>query len=129
MEKKRNHIQTMSNNSDLITKINGSISDRSVIWSRYDEAIQEALKLEQYSQFNNPNTPLLPQSLSQTQTPPDEIASANWQLQQESQKIAQSKNNIQKYQEEIAQNQKQFFIVIGVGIALIFILILIIFNQ
>ncbi len=119
----------MSDNSDLIKKINGSISDRSLIWSKYDAGINEAQKLDQYPQFNNPNTPLLSSSLSQTQTPPDEIASVNWQLQQEDQKITQSQNKIKQYQEEITQNQKQFFIVMGVGIFLIFILILIIFNN
>jgi hypothetical protein len=75
----------MSNNSDLISKISETLSDRSVIWTRYDEAMAEAQKLNQYKQFNNPNNPLLSSSLSQTKTPPDEIASVNWQLQQEDQ--------------------------------------------
>jgi phage gp16-like protein len=118
----------MSNNSDLIKKISDLISDRSVIWSRYDEAIVEAQKLDQYQQFNNPNVPLLSSSLSQTKTPPDEIASVNWQLQQESQKIAQSKNNIEKYQAEIAETQKQFWIVVGIAIFIIFIFLISLFK-
>lgn len=115
--------------SELVQELLGIIHDRSQTWSRYDAAVTEAGKLKDYRQFDNPQSSALPKPLSQTQTPPDEIPAVLWQLKQECETIAQEEKNITEYQQQIEQTQKQFFIVVGIAIAMIAITVLIIILQ
>jgi len=106
------------------------VNQRSRLWEKYDEALQQEKELNQYAgQFSDSNSSQNLPNLSNTNTPPDELAAAVWQLKQESEKIKQARSRIQSYQEDIAKTKQQFFIVVGITIAIFVIILIMIFNR
>ena len=106
------------------------VNQRSRLWEKYDEALQQEKELNQYAgQFSDSNSSQNLPNLSNTNTPPDELAAAVWQLKQESEKIKQARSRIQSYQEDIAETKQQFFIVIGIAIAILIIILIMIFSR
>jgi hypothetical protein len=106
------------------------VNQRSRVWEKYDEARQQETELNQYAgQFSNSSSSQTLPNLSSTNTPPDELAAAVWQLKQEAEKIKQAKSRIQSYQDEIAKTKQQFFIVVGVAVAIVIILLIMVFKR
>jgi outer membrane protein TolC len=106
------------------------VNQRSRLWEKYDEALQQERELNQYAgQFSSSNSSQNLPNLSNTNTPPDELAAAVWQLKQESEKIKQARSRIQSYQEDIAKTKQQFFIVVGIAVVVFIIILIMIFNR
>ena len=90
------------------------VSQRSRIWEKYDAARQQEAELNKYAgQFSHSGSSQVLPNLSSTNTSPDELAAAVWQLKQEVEKIENAKSLIQSYQSDIAKTNQQFFIVAG----------------
>lgn len=105
------------------------VDQRSRLWEKYDEALQQEKELNQYAgQFSGSNSSQNLPNLSNTNTPPDELAAAVWQLKQESEKIKRARSRIQSYQEDIAKTKQQFFIVVGIAVVIFIIILIMIFN-
>jgi len=106
------------------------VNQRSRLWEKYDAAQQQERELNQYAgQFSGSNSSQNLSNLSNTNTPPDELAAAVWQLKQETEKIKQARSRIQSYQENIAKTKQQFFIFIGIAIAVFVIILIAILNR
>jgi len=106
------------------------VNQRSRLWEKHDEALQQEKELNQYAgQFSNSNSSQNLPNLSNTNTPPDELAAAVWQLKQESEKIKQARSRIQSYQTDIAKTKQQFFIVVGIAVVILIIILIMIFNR
>jgi|GEM_PF-3495368 len=106
------------------------VSQRSHIWEKYDEARQQEAELNQYAdQFGGSGSSQSLPNLSSSNTPPDELAAAVWQLKQKAEKIKQAKSQIQSYRDEIAKTNQQFFIVVGTAAVIVLIFLVIIFNH
>ncbi len=106
------------------------IDHRNKIWQKYDESVQQQKELSSYSsQFSASNISQNIPPLTGTETPPDELAAAVWQLKQESEKISRSKAKIEQYQSEIAATRNQFFAVVGITILLAVIVLFSLFGK
>jgi outer membrane murein-binding lipoprotein Lpp len=106
------------------------VNQRSHIWKKYDEARQQETELNQYTgQFGGSGSSQSLPTLSNSKTPPDELAAAVWQLKQKVEKINQAKSQVQEYQDEIAKTNQQFLIVAGIAVAIVLILLIMIFNH
>jgi hypothetical protein len=108
----------------------GFVDQRSRIWEKYDAARQQETELNQYAgKFSGSNSSKNLPNLTSTNTPPDELAAAVWQLKQEAEKIKQAEAQIQSYQNDIAKTKQQFIIVVGIAAAVVVILFGMIFFH
>jgi hypothetical protein len=106
------------------------VNQRSYIWEKYDAARQQETELNQYAgQFSHSGSSQVLPDLSSTNTPPDELAAAVWQLKQEAEKIQAAKALIQSYQTDIAKTNQQFFIVAGAAIFAFIIILMMLFSR
>ena len=105
------------------------VEQRSQIWQKYDEACLQQKELAQYSGQFGTSAELPEIALLSGGTPPDELAASIWQLKQEKEKISQAEARIQKYQDEIAETKKQFFIVMGVAFLVVILGLFMLFKR
>ena len=106
------------------------VNQRSRIWEKHDEARQQETELNQYaSQFGSSGSSQSLPNLSSSNTPPDELAAALWQLKQEAEKIKQAKSKVQSYKDEISKTNQEFFIIVGIAAVIVLILLVMIFSH
>ena len=106
------------------------VDHRSRIWEKYDAARQQETELNQYAgQFSHSGSSQALPNLSSTNTPPDELAAAVWQLKQEAEKIQAAKSLIQSYQSDIAKTNQQFFIVAGASAFVFVVILMMLFSR
>jgi hypothetical protein len=106
------------------------VNQRSHIWEKYDAARQQEAELNQYTgQFSHSGSSQTLPNLSSTNTPPDELAAAVWQLKQEAEKIQAAKSLIQSYQSDIAKTNQQFFIVAGAAAFAFVVILMMLFSR
>ena len=106
------------------------VDQRSYLWKRYDEAKQQEKELDKYAgQFSSSSSSQNLPKLSNTKTPPDEVAEAVWQIKQEADKIGKAKSRIQSCQEGIKKTEREFFALFGIGIVSILIVLIVVLNR
>lgn len=105
------------------------INRRSKIWQKYDKALEQEAELNKFRKFDNPSSIATLPSISETNTPPDEVAAAVWELKKEAESIKQGESSIHSCQRQIEETKNQFkIIVIGGTILLILLLWFILSN-
>ncbi|MEO0770909.1 MAG: hypothetical protein AAFY72_16055 [Cyanobacteria bacterium J06649_4] len=98
------------------------IKERSSIWERYDEAVEQEKQLDRFAgEFGSSSKFAEMACLSTTQTPPDEVAAVVWKLKQESQEIKRMNDQIDSYHKDIEETKKQFFVVVACAVVVVFI--------
>ncbi|MEO1432441.1 MAG: hypothetical protein AAFV71_25900 [Cyanobacteria bacterium J06633_8] len=118
----------MKAHSKIDSELKKFISQRSEIWQKYDEAIGQKAELDKFRRFDNPHSTVALSPMSNSKTPPDEVAVVVWKLKEEANKIKDKEQLIQSYQRKIEETKNQFMSIVAVGILIVGILLYYIFN-
>ncbi len=114
---------------DIETSLNRFVTQRSQIWQKYDQALQQEAELNNYRQFDNPRITQTISPITKTNSPPDEVAAAIWGIKQQMEKIQEQENFIQTYKAQIQQLLGQFKIIIAAAVAITIVLVFFLIKR
>jgi putative SOS response-associated peptidase YedK len=109
--------------------LNSFVTQRSQIWQKYDQAIQQEVELSNFRQFDNPSVTQTLPPITKTNSPPDEVAAAVWGMKQQIEKIKEGENLIQNLEAQIKQTKNQFQTIIAAAVAISIVLIFFLLKR
>lgn len=122
-------MHNMKTDTRIDSALKGFISQRSQIWQKYDKALEEKAELNKFRKFDNPHLTVTLSPMSNTNTPPDEVAVVVWKLKEEAEKIKNKEELIESYQRQIEETKNQFMIIAVVGVLVAIMLLYFILTS